>query len=107
MVSIISQDMVLKKTEKQVKKAEARDFIQHAHIPSYIEVRLDNKKNVKLLDRHLRYILNPYLDSVQHHAEEKMILYKPLFEYISFKPVKKKYKKKEGGDNWVERLAYN
>jgi hypothetical protein len=62
LVSVITPDIIGKRNSKEIKKAEAQAFIEQKKIPSYIEIRLDNKKNVSLLDRHLRYIINPYVE---------------------------------------------
>ena len=48
---------------KVIKKAEAKEFIEGRGIPSYCEVRLDNGKHFDILDKHLRYIMNPYVDN--------------------------------------------
>lgn len=60
---MITPDIIYKRTYKDVKKAEAEEFMKSRGIPSYVEVRLDSKKNISILDRHIRFIINPYLDS--------------------------------------------
>jgi len=47
-------------------------------IPSYIECRLDNKKNLDLLDYHLRFIMNPAYNEFRTKPETAF-LYRPLF----------------------------
>ena len=43
LASIVTKDMVNKKSQKVIKNTEARAFIEAKGIPSYIEVRTDNK----------------------------------------------------------------
>jgi hypothetical protein len=59
---VITQDIILRRTQKVIKKTEAQEFIDSRRIPSYCELRLEGKKNFDLLDKHLRYIMQPYLD---------------------------------------------
>jgi len=67
-------------------------------------VRLDNGKNIGLLDKHLRYLINPYLDSPNFH-KDSILLYKPLFEVIKLRIARKKKVNKE--EDWVNRLYKN
>lgn len=102
LVSVITPELRAKRSSKLIKKQEAQDFIEYFNIPSYIEVCLENRQNVDILDRHLRIIMNPPTN-MYDHPEEEDYLYRPLFEIISLKTTKKK-KKKKTNDKWVQRL---
>ncbi|CDW77158.1 UNKNOWN [Stylonychia lemnae] len=105
LISVITADLKLKKTQKAVKKTEAQEFIEDANIPSYLEVRLDNKQNLDILDQHLRIIMNPPINMLDH-PEEDDYLYRPLFEVIQLKKIIKRKKKKKVNEKWVSRLYY-
>jgi hypothetical protein len=83
--SIITNDIIFKRTTKDIKKQEAQDFIERNGIPSYIEVRMDSKKNFNLLDKHLRYIMLPYVDNSKHASNNGLFIYTKLFEVICLK----------------------
>ena len=92
---------------KAVKKQEVADFIDSKGIPSYVEVRLENGHNCDVLDKHLRFIMNPPANFELTDSEQDFI-YKPLFEVITLgKKKMKKMKKKKVGQQWVNRLYYN
>jgi hypothetical protein len=50
LVSVITNNIIQKKTPKLVKKEEVRQFINSKGIPSYIEITMDTKRNVNILD---------------------------------------------------------
>lgn len=107
LVSVITQDIKLKRVPKAVKKQEVADYIDSKGIPSYLEVRLENGHNIDVLDKHLRFIMNPPANFEMTDADQEY-LYKPLFEVITLGKKKiKKMKKKKTGDQWVNRLYYN
>ena len=45
LVSVIPVEIIQRQVPKIIKKAEAKAYIDHVKIPSYIEVRLDNGKH--------------------------------------------------------------
>jgi hypothetical protein len=102
--SVITHDIILRKTQKVIKKTEAQEFIDSRRIPSYCELRLEGKKNFDLLDKHLRYIMQPYLDQTRFAQTDGIFLYMKLFEVIILKYERsKKFNKKTG--QWVDRVA--
>ena len=72
-----------------------------------MEVRLENGHNCDVLDKHLRFIMNPPANFEMADPDLEF-LYKPLFEVITLGKKKiKKMKKKKVGQQWVNRLYYN
>ena len=61
LVSVISDEVVLKKRIKQVKKKEVRPFIEANGIHSYVEISFEHENNLELLDNHVKFVMNPFL----------------------------------------------
>lgn len=59
LISVITKDITMKRTKKVITNTDIMRFMELRGIPSFIEVRLDNKKNFNILDQHLRFIMNP------------------------------------------------
>lgn len=74
---------------------------------------MDTKKNMNILDQHLRYILNPYNEDVMnmdHNNDEQV--YRALFKIIKGErtaggKIKNKIKISKKRPQWVERLYQN
>ncbi|CDW76159.1 UNKNOWN [Stylonychia lemnae] len=102
LVAIVNKDIANKSTRRIMKNDQIQDFLEQRGIPSFIECRLDNKKNVDLLDYHLRFIMNPAYNEYRT-KKETAFLYRPLFQTLQNN--KKKKNPKEQVD-WVDRLYY-
>lgn len=61
-----------------MKHDDIQTFMEERGIPSFIEVRLDNKKNMDILDYHLKFLMNPSYNSYRQN-KETAFLYRPLF----------------------------
>jgi len=53
-----------------------------AGIASYAEIRLDTKKNLDVINKHLEHIYHAYLEQLFPRPGNQIILFKPLFESI-------------------------
>jgi hypothetical protein len=59
LVSVITKDLANKNTKRVMKHDDTQEFMEDRGIPSFVEVRLDTKANMDILDYHLRFLMNP------------------------------------------------
>ena len=78
MASVITKDIATKHSKRIMKHDDIQMFMEERDIPSFIEVRLDTKKNMEMLDYHLRFLMNPSYNSYRQNKETEF-LYRPLF----------------------------
>lgn len=63
LVQVITKDITSKHTKRALKHDFIQSFMEERDIPSFIEVKLETKKNMDILDYHLRFLLNPSYNS--------------------------------------------
>ena len=93
LISIVSEEVQQRKTVKAVKKGDASKFMQKHGFSSYVEVQLETRTNIDILDLHTRYVMSPDLCnqrlSDMSMDELYMIVSRPLFETIPLLKAKK------------------
>eukprot|EP00347_Sterkiella_histriomuscorum_P014922 403358997 len=105
LVSVITKDIATKHTKRFMKHDDVQYFMEERGIPSFIEVRLDTKKNMDLLDYHLKFLMNPSYNSYRQN-KETAFLYRPLFQTLTINQGTKKKKAVQAHADWVDRLYY-
>ena len=88
LVGFVSKALYLRKKTRKILKPEIKHFMAEEGIASYAEVRLDTKKNLDLVNKHLEHIYHAYLEQLFPRPGNQIILFKPLFETIIL-PAKK------------------
>ena len=77
-----------------MKKADATKFLEKHCFSSYVEVQLEPRVNIDILDLHIRYVMSPDLCNQKlsdiSMDELYMIVSRPLFETIPLLKIKKK-----------------
>lgn len=93
LIAVISPEVLQRKAVKAVKKADATRFLEKNNFSSYVEVQLEPRVNIDILDLHVRYVMSPDLCNKKlsdiSMDELYMIVSRPLFETISLMKVKK------------------
>ena len=76
-----------------MKKADATKFLEKHSFSSYVEVQLEPRVNIDILDLHIRYVMSPDLCNQKlsdiSMDELYMIVSRPLFETIPLLKIKK------------------
>ncbi|TNV77931.1 hypothetical protein FGO68_gene4232 [Halteria grandinella] len=64
------------------KSDELLSFMKENRIASYIEIDLDTKANIQLLEQHVKYIINPSIVQKQNDRLLSLKIRNPLFEKL-------------------------